>query len=66
MNQLLYKLEVYVPQENFEVLNHALTGAGAGQIGNYKDCYFRTSGTGAFTPTANAQPHIGKLEVSHG
>jgi len=24
MNQLLYKLEVYVPQENFEVLNHAL------------------------------------------
>lgn len=64
MDQLLYKLEVYVPKENFEVLNQALTEAGAGQIGNYKDCYFRTSGTGAFTPTANAKPHIGKLEVS--
>jgi dinuclear metal center YbgI/SA1388 family protein len=64
MDQLLYKLEVYVPKENFEALNQAITEAGAGQIGNYKDCHFRTSGTGAFTPTANAQPHIGKLEVS--
>jgi dinuclear metal center YbgI/SA1388 family protein len=63
MSELLYKLEVYVPTDDYQVLDRAVTAAGAGQIGNYKDCHFRTAGTGTFTPTANAQPHIGKLEV---
>jgi dinuclear metal center YbgI/SA1388 family protein len=55
----LFKLEVYVPQEDFEGLDAAILAAGAGQIGNYQDCHFRTLGTGTFRPNEKAEPHIG-------
>ena len=59
MTAQLFKLEVYVPQEDFEVLDAAILAAGAGQIGNYQDCHFRTLGTGTFRPNEKANPHIG-------
>ncbi|OGX86467.1 Nif3-like dinuclear metal center hexameric protein [Hymenobacter lapidarius] len=37
----------------------ALYAAGAGQVGQYADCSFRTEGTGTFTPGAGTQPAIG-------
>jgi len=37
----------------------ALYAAGAGQVGDYKDCSFRQAGTGTFTPGAGTQPAIG-------
>ena len=37
----------------------ALYAAGAGQVGDYKDCSFQTPGTGTFTPGAGTQPAIG-------
>jgi len=55
----LFKLEVYVPQEDFEALDAAILAAGAGKIGNYKDCHFRTLGTGTFRPNEKANPHLG-------
>ena len=55
----LFKLEVYVPQEDFEVLDNAILAAGAGKIGNYQDCHFRTLGTGTFRPNEKANPHLG-------
>ena len=33
--------------------------AGAGQIGEYKDCAFESAGTGSFRPSENANPTIG-------
>jgi hypothetical protein len=63
MNSLLNKLEVYVPETHFLKVDQAILNAGAGQIGNYKDCHFRTAGTGTFTPTGKAQPHTGQLDV---
>ncbi len=55
----LRKLTVFVPKEHVDKLAKALGDAGAGQIGNYKDCSFRTEGIGAFTPTETANPFIG-------
>ncbi|MET4073024.1 Nif3-like dinuclear metal center hexameric protein [Hymenobacter sp. UYCo722] len=36
-----------------------LYAAGAGQVGQYSDCSFRTTGTGTFTPGPGARPAIG-------
>ncbi|QHL86455.1 Nif3-like dinuclear metal center hexameric protein [Nibribacter ruber] len=58
--QLLTKLETYVPLEDTEKVLDALHAAGAGQIGEYSDCSFRITGTGRFTPSAHANPHIGE------
>ena len=59
-NDTLKKLTVFVPKENTDKLLNALNNAGAGQIGNYKNCSFITEGTGTFEPNENASPHIGE------
>ncbi|MDP4596264.1 MAG: Nif3-like dinuclear metal center hexameric protein [Crocinitomicaceae bacterium] len=59
MQAQLFKLEVYVPKADFEGLDAAILGAGAGQIGNYTDCHFRTLGTGTFRPNEKANPYLG-------
>ena len=62
----LTKLVTFVPHENAEAVLSALHEAGAGQIGNYKNCSFRVAGQGAFMPVEGANPHIGekdKLEI---
>lgn len=56
----LTKLAVFIPMEHTETVLQALYKAGAGQIGNYKNCSFRTEGIGTFMPTENADPFIGK------
>lgn len=57
----LTKLVVFIPKANTEAVLQALYAAGAGQIGDYKNCSFQTEGVGTFMPTGNANPHIGKL-----
>lgn len=57
----LSKLVTFIPNENVGVVMEALHKAGAGQIGNYKNCSFQLEGTGTFMPTAGSQPHIGSL-----
>lgn len=56
----LKKLTVFVPQQNAPKLLDALHNAGAGNIGNYEQCSFKTNGIGSFKPTENATPHIGE------
>ncbi len=58
---VLYKLSVFVPLENLDQLSSALFQAGAGSIGNYKDCHFYTKGTGTFRPVEGANPFSGEL-----
>jgi dinuclear metal center YbgI/SA1388 family protein len=57
----LAKLVTFVPKEKTEEVLAALHKAGAGNIGQYKNCSFRSTGTGTFMPTGNAQPHIGSI-----
>ncbi len=55
----LYKIVVFVPEEAVEDVRNAMAEAGAGRIGQYTHCSFRTKGTGSFVPLSSAQPYIG-------
>ncbi|MBC8081611.1 MAG: Nif3-like dinuclear metal center hexameric protein [Hymenobacter sp.] len=57
---LLAKLVTYVPAAHVETVLAALYAAGAGQLGNYSACSFRTEGTGTFTPGAGSRPFRGE------
>ena len=59
-NGYLAKLSVLVPQNEATAVRSALHEAGAGQIGEYKDCAFESTGRGSFLPTEKANPSIGK------
>lgn len=59
-SNILKKLVVFVPVNDTEKLAQALHQAGAGNIGNYKDCSFRVEGVGTFRPNEQANPHIGE------
>ena len=58
---ILKKLAVYVPKENEEKLSEAIFTAGAGNIGNYSECSFKTTGIGTFKPGENANPFSGNI-----
>lgn len=58
-----YKLVVFVPDEAIDAVRMAMGSAGAGRLGNYTHCSFRSPGTGSFLPTEGASPHIG--EINH-
>ena len=46
--QTQYKLVTFVPVDAVERVSLALFEAGAGNIGNYSSCSFRSAGTGTF------------------
>lgn len=56
----LAKLVTFVPTAHSEAVRAALAEVGAGRIGDYDGCSFRTAGTGAFRPGAGTSPSIGR------
>ncbi len=56
----LRKLVVFVPEENVDAVAEALAGAGAGVIGDYTECTFRSPGTGTFRGGEEANPYLGE------
>ena len=56
----LRKLVVFVPEENADALADALSEAGAGVIGEYTHCTFRTPGTGTFLGGEGTNPYLGE------
>ncbi|WP_224997526.1 Nif3-like dinuclear metal center hexameric protein [Cesiribacter sp. SM1] len=58
--EVLQSLTFFVPKENTQEVLNALYNAGAGQVGNYDHCSFRSEGTGTFRPNEEANPTIGK------
>ena len=58
-NATLSKLVTFVPKEHLEAVTSKLHEAGAGQIGNYKNCSFQIPGTGVYQPTDGAKPFKG-------
>lgn len=54
-----YKLVVYVPGGHEGPVMEAMFAAGAGHIGAYDRCSFRTSGTGTFRGGVETTPFIG-------
>ena len=57
----LTKLVTFVPPRAVEAVARALTEAGAGRIGNYSGCSFRSEGIGTFIPGPGAQPVTGRI-----
>lgn len=55
-----YKLVTFVPEDHEKIVREALTRAGAGWIGNYSDCTFRTMGIGTFLPMSGTTPYLGQ------
>ncbi|MDO5669143.1 MAG: Nif3-like dinuclear metal center hexameric protein [Corynebacterium sp.] len=55
------KWGVHVPPADVDTLKKALFDAGAGEIGNYRDCAFDIEGTGQFTPVEGADPTDGEI-----
>ncbi len=61
----LMKLSFYCPNEQVESVLGVLFAAGAGRIGNYDSCSFRTDGTGSFKALEGADPYVGKVGEVH-
>jgi hypothetical protein len=58
--QKLYKLVTYVPKAHTSSVMDALFAAGAGHVGHYSECSFRSPGTGTFKGDATTHPALGK------
>ncbi|HTQ44632.1 MAG TPA: Nif3-like dinuclear metal center hexameric protein [Polyangiaceae bacterium] len=61
------KLVTFVPEEHVERVSEALFAAGAGRIGKYESCSFRSPGTGTFFGGEGTNPvvgHAGRLELA--
>ncbi|MBM7420982.1 MULTISPECIES: Nif3-like dinuclear metal center hexameric protein [Chryseobacterium] len=59
----LKQLNVYVPSDYSEQLKEALFSAGAGNIGFYDECSFKTEGNGTFRPIEGSNPFSGQQNV---
>ncbi len=54
------KIVVFVPAEYADGLAEALSSTGAGTIGDYTRCTFRSAGTGTFLPGEGTNPYAGE------
>lgn len=54
------KLVTFVPEEHVERVSAALFAAGAGRIGKYESCSFRSPGTGTFFGGEGTNPVVGQ------
>lgn len=56
------KLVIFVPQSHVDTVANELFKHGAGTIGNYSNCSFRSEGKGTFKGSKDSKPSIGKKE----
>ena len=56
-----WKLVTFVPSEHLDRVATALVAAGAGRIGNYTACSFRSEGMGTFFPEPGSAPVVGSV-----
>ncbi len=61
----LKKLSAFVPTDHVQTVQTALFEAGCGQIGDYSDCSFESTGTGTFKPGAGTDPFVGEKGKNH-
>lgn len=55
----IYKLTTFVPKNETHKVQQALFIAGAGSIGNYEECSYKSEGTGSFKGNNESNPVIG-------
>lgn len=63
LKDLYAKLAVFVPSSHVAHVMRAMSGAGAGEIGDYSQCSFQIAGQGTFRGSQSTHPHIGRAGV---
>lgn len=58
-----YKLVVFVPPAEVDELRGALSAAGAGLIGHYRECSFELAGRGSFRGDETTHPAVGRKQM---
>jgi dinuclear metal center YbgI/SA1388 family protein len=58
-----FKVIVFLPESDLDRVSAAAFAAGAGQIGAYDSCSFRTPGTGTFRGDETTNPTVGRKGV---
>jgi dinuclear metal center YbgI/SA1388 family protein len=58
-NKSVVKLVVFTPPEAMEKVSAALFEAGAGRIGDYRECSFAAVGVGGFRAPLDGDPYLG-------
>ena len=56
-----YKLEIFIPESHFPMLQKALQDADAGHIGKYDSCLAVSPVTGYWRPLPGTDPYIGQI-----
>jgi dinuclear metal center YbgI/SA1388 family protein len=64
-SSLLSKIVTYCPVDNAQEVRKAMFDAGAGNVGNYKECSFNTEGVGTFKGEAGTNPYVGTTGQFH-
>jgi dinuclear metal center YbgI/SA1388 family protein len=54
------KVVIFVPEQDLQAVTGSLFDAGAGRIGNYRECSFRVTGFGTFFGSELANPAVGQ------
>lgn len=57
---IIKKLTTYVPISAQEEVTKAIHAVGGGELGNYSECSFTTTGKGTFKGNATSNPQLGK------
>lgn len=55
-----FKVVVFVPEQDLTAVSDAMFEAGAGHIGEYRECSFRLAGTGTFFGSDATNPTVGE------
>lgn len=58
-----FKVVVFVPRANLEVVVNKIFNLGGGIIGEYEECSFQADGIGTFRGSDSSNPVIGKKQV---
>ncbi|RCX13812.1 dinuclear metal center YbgI/SA1388 family protein [Anaerobacterium chartisolvens] len=60
-HEKLFKIAVFVPEENADSVRSAMSEAGGGWIGGYSHCSFTGRGIGTFKALEGTNPYIGSI-----
>jgi hypothetical protein len=61
----LVKLVCFIPADHADSVGQAIFDAGAGTIGNYDSCSFRSDGQGTFRAMEGSDPFVGDIGTLH-
>lgn len=64
-SSVIKKLSVYCPLNAEQKIKEKLWDAGAGNIGNYSECSFKSEGTGTFKGNNSSTPTVGEKNIRH-